>query len=123
MKNITNYIIDNDLKISELKMLRYLSEKGKCKKTNIEIGSEINFYQVKLSLPKLINLGLVIEKDNQYSLNIKNPFIIKIFEVEDKTKIAIVSSKDLFDETKNPHLKLGVEEVLNNKKIKKRIIK
>ena len=75
-----NYILKNDLKIAELKILNFLYHNKRCKKTHIERGCEINFYQVKLALPKLIEIGLVIEKDKVYSINNKNPIVIKLFE-------------------------------------------
>jgi len=35
----------------------------------------------------------------------------------------IVSSRDLFDRKKNPHLRLDVRYILRNKKIRKKVIK
>ena len=38
-------------------------------------------------------------------------------------KCFIVSSKDLFDRKKNPHLRLDFKYILKNKKIRKRLVK
>jgi len=35
----------------------------------------------------------------------------------------VVNSKDLFDRSKNPKLSLSVEDILKNKKIRKRRVK
>ena len=80
MENIINYIIENDIKTAELKILKFLYDNRRSKKTHIENGCGINFYQVKLFLPKLIKLGLVKEEDNLYTIDKKNKTIIKLFE-------------------------------------------
>jgi len=42
---------------------------------------------------------------------------------KNKTKAFIISSKDLFDKSKNPNLSLSVKDILKNKNIKKRMVK
>jgi len=79
-QNLINYILKNDIKTAELKMLKFLYDNKRCKKTHIEEGCKINFYQIKLSLPRLIMMGLVKEEDNLYTIDKKNKIIIKLFE-------------------------------------------
>ena len=42
--------------------------------------------------------------------------------MSEKNKCFVVDSKNLFNEKKNPNLKLSAESILKNKKIKKRFV-
>ena len=78
-QNLINYILENELKIGELKILKFLYTHKSSKKTHIEkIG--LNYYQIKLSLSKLTGLGLIKEKDKTYTINKKNIMVTKLFE-------------------------------------------